>query len=120
MWITASAGDEPLPILANVYIVVPVEEEKESKMSANDDMIQRLIDRLTNDPEFRERMAADPAGTAQAEGFAISPDELKRFLGIPTASDEELRNWIENPPETTVDCATTLNCTQGTLTPHCG
>jgi hypothetical protein len=73
-------------------------------MDSDQTELQRLIDRLQSDPEFRKRMLADPEGTAQAEGFSIAPDELKRFMGQASASDEELGEGCEG---TTVACGTT-------------
>ena len=52
--------------------------------------LQQLIGRAAADPDFRARLASDPLGTAKAEGFALSPDDLKTLLGRPGDSDAEI------------------------------
>lgn len=52
--------------------------------------IQTIVDRAAGDPDFLKRLAQDPAGTVQAEGYAVSPEELKNLLEMPNASDQEV------------------------------
>jgi hypothetical protein len=49
-----------------------------------------LLDRALTDAAFLEALAADPLGTAQAAGVAVSARELKLMLGMPEATDQEL------------------------------
>jgi hypothetical protein len=52
--------------------------------------MQQLIERATADPAFKARLASDPLGTAQAEGYALNADDLKTLLGRPGDSDAEI------------------------------
>ena len=52
--------------------------------------IQQLLDRAANDPALLQRLAADPLGTAQAEGLNLSAGHIKGLLGMPDASDQEI------------------------------
>lgn len=51
--------------------------------------IQTIVDRAAADPDFLKRLAQDPAATMQAEGYQVSPAELKALLDMPNASDQE-------------------------------
>jgi len=59
-------------------------------MATIEETMQQLIERATADPDFKARLASDPLGTAQAEGFALSADDLKTLLGRPGDSDAEI------------------------------
>ncbi len=37
--------------------------------------VEQLVDRWMNEPGFKEQLAADPEGTVQAAGIALSADE---------------------------------------------
>jgi hypothetical protein len=50
--------------------------------------IQAVIDRIADDPDFLNRLTADPEGTAAAEGISIREDELRHALEI--GADEDL------------------------------
>ena len=52
--------------------------------------LQQLLDRASNDPDLMQRLAADPLGTAEAEGVDIDVRHLKAMLGMHEASDQEL------------------------------
>jgi hypothetical protein len=52
--------------------------------------IRAIVDRAIVDPEFLVRLAQDPIGTAYAEGYAISAEEIKALLGLSHASDREI------------------------------
>jgi len=59
-------------------------------MATIEETLQHLIERATADPDFKTRLASDPIGTAQAEGYALSANDLKAFLGRPGDSDAEI------------------------------
>ena len=59
-------------------------------MATIEETMQQLIERATADPDFKSRLASDPIGTAQAEGYALSADDLKTLLGRPGDSDAEI------------------------------
>jgi hypothetical protein len=52
--------------------------------------LEQLIERAAADPDFKARLASDPLGTAQAEGYALDADDLKTFLGRPGDSEAEI------------------------------
>ena len=57
--------------------------------------IQTIIERAASDPDFLKRLAQDPAGTVQAEGYQVSSEEVKALLDMPAASDEELAEALQ-------------------------
>ena len=57
--------------------------------------IQQIIDRAASDPDFLKRLAQDPVGTMQVEEYDITPDELKAFLGMEGATDEETAEMLQ-------------------------
>ena len=59
-------------------------------MATIQETLQHLIERAAADPDFKTRLASDPIGTAQAEGYALSPNDLKAFLGRSGDSDVEI------------------------------
>ena len=52
--------------------------------------IQQLLDRAASDPALLQRLAADPLGTAKAEGVDIDARHIKAMLGMPDVSDQEI------------------------------
>jgi hypothetical protein len=52
--------------------------------------IRAIVDRAMVDSEFLVRLAQDPIGTAYAEGYAISAEEIKALLGLSHTSDREV------------------------------
>jgi hypothetical protein len=59
-------------------------------MATIEETMQQLIERSAADPDFKARLANDPLGTAQAEGYALSAADLKALLGRPGDSDAEV------------------------------
>ena len=59
-------------------------------MATTGKSLEHLIERAAADPDFKARLASDPIGTAQAEGYAVSADDLKALLGRPGDSDAEI------------------------------
>jgi len=57
--------------------------------------IIELVDRASRDPEFLQRLQQDPYGTAEAEGVAVSHDELQKLLGLENASQEEVAEALQ-------------------------
>jgi hypothetical protein len=49
-----------------------------------------LIDRASRDPDFVSRFAEDPMGVARAEGYDITPDDLRSAIGAEGATDEQV------------------------------
>lgn len=49
-----------------------------------------LIDRASRDPDFVSRFAEDPMGIAKAEGFDITPEDLRSAIGAEGATDEQV------------------------------
>jgi len=58
--------------------------------------IQTVIDRAASDPDFLKRLAQNPDGTLQAEGYQISPHEVRDLLDMPNASDQELAEALQS------------------------
>ena len=58
--------------------------------------IQAIIDRAASDPDFLWRLASDPLGTVQAEGYEVSDDEVKAMLDMAGASDEEMVEAVKH------------------------
>ena len=53
--------------------------------------LDRLVDRWTNDTEFRAKMRTDPEGAIRSEGVELSEDELAALRAIDwSESDAEL------------------------------
>jgi autotransporter translocation and assembly factor TamB len=52
--------------------------------------IRAIIDRAVVDSEFLVRLARDPIGTAYAEGYAVSAEEIKALLGLSQAPDRNV------------------------------
>jgi hypothetical protein len=59
-------------------------------MATIKETLEQLIGRAAGDPDFKARLESDPLGTAQAEGYALSTDDLKTLLGRPGDSDAEI------------------------------
>lgn len=59
-------------------------------MPTIEETLGKLIERATADPDFKARLASDPLGTAQAEGYPLSAADLKTLLGRPGDSDAEI------------------------------
>jgi hypothetical protein len=59
-------------------------------MTTIQETVQQLIERAAADPDFKARLASDPLGTAQAEGYTLSADDLKTLLGRPGDSDADI------------------------------
>jgi hypothetical protein len=54
--------------------------------------LEALIDRWTNEPDFRERMRRDPEGTVRDAGMELDPDEWAALRAVNWhASDQELQ-----------------------------
>jgi hypothetical protein len=54
--------------------------------------VEALIDRWTNEPDFREQMQRDPEGTVREAGLDLDPDELAALRAVNwRASDQELQ-----------------------------
>jgi hypothetical protein len=49
-----------------------------------------LIDRASRDPDFVSRLAEDPLGTAKAEGYDITIDDLRSTIGAEGATDDQV------------------------------
>lgn len=52
----------------------------------------QLVDRAIEDPEFRQRLLADPEGVVTAEGYDLSSDAvalIKRLCTMPPEAVEE-------------------------------
>ena len=49
--------------------------------------LETILDRAASDPDFKSRLTQDPAGTAQAEGLSLSPEELESLQGMGTGTD---------------------------------
>ena len=43
--------------------------------------LETIVERAAADPDFRQRLARDPEGTARAEGAALSPEDLQSLRG---------------------------------------
>jgi hypothetical protein len=52
--------------------------------------IRSIVDRAIIDAEFLARLARDPIGTAYAEGYAVSAEEIKAFLGLSHVPNREV------------------------------
>ena len=59
-------------------------------MATTRETVLRLLDRALADPALLQRLMADPLGVARAEGVQVTTADLKRWLRLPAASDEEL------------------------------
>lgn len=59
-------------------------------MAITASVVEAFVDRATNDPEFMERLAQDPFGIAESEGWDVSRDDLREFFAMPGASDDDL------------------------------
>ena len=57
--------------------------------------IQAVVERAAKDPGFLQRLANEPRATLQAEGYAISPEEVQALLDVPSASDEEVAEALQ-------------------------
>ena len=58
--------------------------------------IQQLLDRAASDPALLQRLAADPLGTAKAEGVDLDAQHIRHMLGMPDASDQEVVDVLRN------------------------
>jgi hypothetical protein len=52
--------------------------------------LNAIVDRAVMDADFLVRLGRDPIGTAYAEGYAVSLEEIKGVLGLNGASDRDL------------------------------
>jgi hypothetical protein len=59
-------------------------------VTTNVEALLALLDRAMADPDLLEQLMGDPFGVAVAAGLRVTPDDLKRVLGIHEATDEEL------------------------------
>jgi len=57
--------------------------------------IQAIIDRAASDPDFLTRLARDPNGTVEAEGYDVELGELKAALDMPNASEHEIAEALQ-------------------------
>jgi hypothetical protein len=55
-----------------------------------------LVDRAARDPEFLQRLQADPYGTARAEGVDVSHGALSELLGMPGASESQVAEALQS------------------------
>jgi hypothetical protein len=54
--------------------------------------LEALIDRWTNEPDFREKMQRDPEGTVREAGLDLDSEELAALRAVNwRASDQELQ-----------------------------
>lgn len=65
-------------------------------MNANDESVLRLLDRALADPVLLQQLMADPFGTAHAAGVQVTTADVKRWLQLPDATDEELFAVLRN------------------------
>ncbi len=49
-----------------------------------------LLDRAASDPDFFQRLLADPLGACREIGYDLSADNLKELLGLTGVGDEQL------------------------------
>ena len=59
-------------------------------MATIEKTLEQLIERAAADPDFKARLTNDPIGTAKAEGYAVSADDLKAMLGKAGGSDADI------------------------------
>jgi hypothetical protein len=52
--------------------------------------IRDIVDRAVSDSEFLARLADDAIGTAYAEAYAVSAEEIKALLGLNHVPDREV------------------------------
>ncbi len=52
--------------------------------------LDAVVDRASRDPDFLNRLTQDPFGTTSAEGYDVSPDEIREAFSLQNTSDEEL------------------------------
>lgn len=57
--------------------------------------IQGIIERAAADPNFLKRLAQDPTGTIQAEGYHVDSQDVKALLDMPDASDQEAAEALQ-------------------------
>jgi hypothetical protein len=67
--------------------------------------IQAVVERAARDPGFLDRLAKEPQATIQAEGYAISPEEVAALLDVPSASDEEVAEALQGRLSHSSPCA---------------
>lgn len=57
--------------------------------------IQVIVERAAADPNFLKRLAQDPTGTIQAEGYQVDSQDVKALLDMPDASDQEAAEALQ-------------------------
>lgn len=54
-----------------------------------------LIDRAARDPDFLARLQQDPFGTARAEGYDVSHEQVREILGMEHGTEEEVAEALQ-------------------------
>jgi hypothetical protein len=73
------------------------------RLAANHQAVIELLERALADSMLLQRLMVDPLGTARAERVQVTTSDVKRWLGVPEATDEELfemiRGWLARAHE---------------------
>ena len=57
--------------------------------------IMDIVDRAAKDQAFLEKLVEDPFGTAKAEGYDVSLEQARAFLGMPEATEEQIVGTLQ-------------------------
>ena len=62
---------------------------------SNQEAMQQLTDRFTNDADFREQMKQDPEGAAERSGYALDEEDKQALKSVDwSGTDEQLMERV--------------------------
>ena len=66
--------------------------------SSREENYASIRSRFLEDPEFRDRLTKDPAGTLESILGPLTEQERDRIVAAPTGADDLLDQVRQNPP----------------------